>query len=384
MKPQYRMLGWALLVGVLFLSACKQSRNKSVFNYPPLAEKPKNIILLIGDGMGLTQVSAAIYNSKATHALELFPIVGFHKPYAVNNLITDSAAGATAFACGVKTYKNAIGMDRDTLPVTSILEIAEEKGLATGLVATSSIVHATPAAFIAHQPMRTDYEEIAADFLETEIDLFIGGGKKYFDRRSIDKRNLYQELQKKGYYVNNYFNADLPTLSQIQTFKNFAYFTSDSKPISSTQGREYLPPATKLACNFLEKHDEDGFFLMIEGSQIDWFGHSNESTELLNELRDFEKAIRIALNFAKRNGETLVIVTADHETGGLGINEGSKLKKLKLKFTTNGHTGTMVPVFAFGPKAELFSGIYENYTIQHKMLEALGWLKDSSDQVLPR
>ena len=129
--------------------------------------------------------------------LERFPVVGLHKPHAADNLVTDSAAGATAFACGVKTYNGAIGVNPEKQPVKSILEEAEERGMATGMVATSTIVHATPASFIAHQERRTMYEEIAADFLKTEIDFFVGGGKKYFDRREKDERNIYAELEKK-------------------------------------------------------------------------------------------------------------------------------------------------------------------------------------------
>merc|ERR1712127_644568 len=150
--------------------------------------KAKNVIFMVGDGMGVSQITAGMIKNNNHLNLERFPIVGLHKSYSSDNLITDSAAGATAFASGVKTYNGAIGVNPKKKPVKTILEECEEKGMATGMVTTSTIVHATPASFIAHQPSRKMYEEIAADFLKTEIDLFIGGGKKYFDRRETDER----------------------------------------------------------------------------------------------------------------------------------------------------------------------------------------------------
>jgi alkaline phosphatase len=347
---------------------------------PPLLappEHPRNVILMIGDGMGLTQVSALLYQQNNQMALEAFPVVGFHKNPAVDNLITDSAAGATAFSCGLRTYEYAIGVDQDTLPCPTLLEQAKERGLATGMIATSSIVHATPAAFLAHQPMRIFYEAIAADYLKTEIDLLIGGGKRYFDRRE-DERNLLQLWKDRGYYIDDYFNNELFVYSKLNPKSNFVFFTADKDPVGAIQGRRYLPYAVRLGTDFLDNRPGDGFILMVEGSQIDWKGHGNEATELLLELQDFDKAIQEALDFAEKDGETLVIVTADHETGGLGINPGSKMKKLNLSFTTNGHTGSLVPVFAYGPGSERFSGIYENYEINHKIKAALGWKNDKS------
>ena len=335
---------------------------------------------MIGDGMGLTQVSALHYQNGNRSAFEYFNSIGFHKSYSSSDLITDSAAGATAFSCGIKTYNNAIGMDQDTMPCETILELAEKKGYATGLVATSSIVHATPAAFAAHQPMRVYNEEIAEDMADAGIDLLIGGGKKFFDRRKKDDRELSDEMVDKGYFVTDYFRSELRNFKQLNPNQPFLFFTSDSKPISAFQGRDYLPIATSLAVNYLPKRSEEGFFLMIEGSQIDWECHANKAKPMLDELEDFEKALYKVLEFAAENKETLVIVTGDHETGGLAIQEGSKMKKLDLAFTTNGHTASMVPVYAFGPQAERFRGIYENTAIYHKMLAALGWEDGSINQ----
>ncbi|MCB0517413.1 MAG: alkaline phosphatase [Lewinellaceae bacterium] len=341
--------------------------------------RPKNIILLIGDGMGLSQMSAGLYDQQNPIALEYFPVVGFQKTFSSDNLVTDSAASGTAMACGKKTFNNAIGVDKNGKPCTSILEEAENHGLATGLVVTSSIVHATPAAFIAHQQSRNLYEQIAADFLSTEIDLFIGGGKQFFDRRESDDRDLVAELRKKNYAVYDYFNNDL-TKIQPSTNKNFGFFTADNQPLPAIQGRDYLPYASEMAARFLEQRSNKGFFMMIEGSQIDWSCHANQAISLLGELRDFDKTIKKVLKFAIRNKETLVVVTADHETGGLAINPGSSQKKLDLKFTTNGHTATMVPVYAFGPGAELFRGIYDNTTIHEKLMTAFGFDQTSKEK----
>lgn len=337
-----------------------------------IAKKPRNIILMIGDGMGITQITAGLYSNNNALNLERCKVIGLHKPYASNKLITDSAAAATAFASGVKTYNGAIGVDADTMPVKTILEYAEERELATGLVATSTIVHATPASFIAHQPQRKMYEEIARDFLNTEIDIFIGGGKKYFDRRE-DKKDLLSILELRGYKVGHYAEGDLP--KKLDTDKNYAYLTSDSDPLTKAAGRDYLPHATQLAVDFLHTRKK-GFFLMVEGSQIDWGGHANDSDYIIAEMLDFDKAIGHVLDYAEEDGETLVIITADHETGGYAINPGSEMGDIKGAFTSDYHTADLVPVFAYGPGAEAFAGFYENTAIFDKMMKAFKWKKE--------
>lgn len=334
--------------------------------------QPKNVIFLIGDGMGLAQITAAMYHNNNKLALEQFPVIGFHKSHASDQLITDSAAGATAFACGVKTYYNAIGVDKDTIPCKTLMEEAKERNLATGLVVTSTLVHATPASFYAHQTIRTKYEEIAVDLVDSGIDFLIGGGKRYFDRREYDDRNLYKELEKKDYKVGNYFDQPFTDFS-TNTSQKVVFFTADTDPVPVSAGRKYLPYATRRALQYLDKRTEEGFFLMVEGSQIDWAGHANNAELVIDEILDFNKMIEVVLNYAKKKGNTLVVVTADHETGGMGINKESKMGEIKAEFTTNGHTASMIPVFAYGPSAKLFSGIYENTAINHKIREALGF-----------
>ena len=248
----------------------------------------------------------------------------------------------------------------------------EERSYATGLVVTSTIVHATPAAFFAHQPLRVFYENIAVDLAEKEVDLFIGGGLEYFNNRSLDKRNLIHELKAKGYKIGTYNKQSIKRFPPEPT-QNYAYFTAQTQPAEILEGRDYLPSASLMAAEFLSQKNDKGFFLVVEGSQIDWAGHANNEQALLKELMDFDKTINNLLNFARKRGDTLVIVTADHETGGLAINPDSKIGRLNLAFNLNDHTATMIPVFAYGPQADLFGGVYDNTAIYYKMREAMGW-----------
>ena len=357
----------AIIVILIFAGCSATSPN------PPSEKKPKNIILLIGDGMGVTQITAGMYANGNKLNLEQFKVLGLHKSHPVHkdNLITDSAAGATAFACGVKTYNGAIGVDENKNSVKTILEMAEEKKLATGLVSTSSITHATPASFIAHQPKRKMMQEIAADFLNTEIDFFIGGGKTHFELRE-DDRNITEELKAKGYYMSDFIQEELADVN-IPEGQNFGYFTANKEPLTKEQDRDYLVPATEMAIDFLDNHTKNGFFLMVEGSQIDWGGHANNSDYIVTEMIDFDNMVAKALAFAEKDGNTLVIVTADHETGGYSIVKGSTTDTLVTKFTTDYHTADMIPVFAYGPGAEAFGGIYENTAIFDKMKAAFGF-----------
>ncbi len=369
-----------LLFLALLLLGCNNYSQVKTANIAS-AKRPKNVILMIGDGMGITQITAGLYSNQNSLHLERFPIVGLHKSYAADDLITDSAAGATAFACGVKTYNGAIGVDNDTIPVRTLLEDAEEQGFATGLVATSTITHATPASFIAHAKSRKMYETIAADFLKTDIDFFVGGGKKHFDRRETDDRNLAQELEAKGYYVSDYSKVAFTEIEADFT-RPFAYFTADNSPLPVSQGRDYLLPTSIMAPHFLEKRSKKGFFLMIEGAQIDWGGHANSSDYIITEMLDFDEAVGAILDYAQEDGETLVVVTADHETGGYAINPGSKMDSVVAGFTTDYHTAALIPVFAYGPGAGLFAGMYENTAIYYKLQAAMGMKKNNENKTL--
>ncbi len=328
-------------------------------------QRVKNIILMIGDGMGTAQVYAGLTANRGQLFLQNCPVAGFSKTYSSDKYITDSAAGATAFSAGKKTYNGAIGVDSLKRPLKTILEVAEEKGLATGLVATCRITHATPASFIAHQPSRNMYEEIAADFLNTDIDVFIGGGKKDFESE-VNGKSILDHLETKGYTV----LEDTAGLADVNTDKLAALVAEMHLPPMSAGRGSFLTTATSKALDILSK-DKDGFFLMVEGSQIDWGGHDNNTSYIVQEMLDFDRAIGEALRFAAEDGETLVIITADHETGGFTLNGGDiSTGKVEGKFTTGSHTGVMVPVFAFGPQAIRFGGIMENTSIYHKMMEA--------------
>jgi alkaline phosphatase len=328
----------------------------------------KNIIFLVGDGMGTSQVYSGLIANKGEMYIKTMPYSGFSKTNSADDLITDSAAGATAFSIGEKTNNGAIGVDRNNVPKKTFLEIAVEKGLGTGLVSSCAVTHATPASFIAHQPSRNMYEEIAADFLKVDIDVFIGGGRNHFNKRK-DGRDLLSELEAKNYEV-------VTTMDSLKYVKGnkVAGLISEEHPEPYALGRgNMLGDASEFAINLLKK-DSEGFFLMIEGSQIDWGGHDNNVPYIVTEMLDFDRVVGRVLEFASKDKETLVVITADHETGGFSINGGDISTGLvEGKFTTGSHTAVMVPVYAYGPKAELFSGIMENTDIYHKFKEVLGW-----------
>lgn len=323
---------------------------------------PKNIILLIGDGMGLSEISAGLYYNDAPSNFERFQTIGLIKTSSSSDLITDSAAGATAFSAGIKTYNGAIGVDKDQNPAETIVEIVSKKGLATGLVATSSVVHATPGSFYAHQKKRKFYENIAYDLVLSDIDFFAGGGLKFFNQRS-DGRDLLVALERKDFEVHT---SQLPTA--MTTKKQAILLAEDGMPKMIENRGSFLQDATTLAIQKMLENEE-GFFLMIEGSQIDWGGHNNEADYLIGEQIDFDKTIGTVLDFAEKNGETLVIVTADHETGGFTLaTKNGDYNQIEPVFSTGGHSATMVPVFAKGPMESDFAGIYENTAIFHKMV----------------
>jgi len=339
--------------------------------------KPKNIILMIGDGMGLNQITAGLYSNNNTLNLERIKTIGLHKSYSDDNLVTDSAAGATAFSAGIKTYNGAIGVDSDTNRVETILEEAEAKGLATGLVASSTIVHATPASFFAHNKSRNNYEEIAAELVRTEIDYWVGGGKQFFDLRTIDERNISNELiGKRNYVIKDFLNDEISSVD-LPLGKNVGFLTANKDPLPVSQGRDYLEAASIRGLEFLKAKNDKGFFMMIEGSQIDWGGHANKIDYVVSEFLEFDRIIGKVLDFVQKDGETLLIITADHETGGLAINPQSSMGmgNINAAFTTDYHTAAMIPVFAYGPGSESFAGIYENTAIYKKMRKAIGWTK---------
>lgn len=360
----------SIILLIPFIFACDQSEyNVQISHYQrKINKRPRNIILMIGDGMGLTQIYAGMTVSEQPLVFEKFKNIGFQKTHSKDSYITDSGASSTALATGQKTNNRHISVTPSGQKLPTILELAEKNGLATGLVSTSSILHATPASFIAHNRDRHNYSDLASDFLDTDIDVFIGGGRKYFANRK-DGRDLIQALKDKRYQVLSDFNQ----IKNVSRSK-LAGLTALGHNLRYSEGRgNMLPLATKTALNILD-NNRKGFFLMVEGSQIDWGGHRNDKDYIVNELLDFNRAMKVVMDFARANPKTLVIVTADHETGGMALNGGDlNGHTVTASFTTKGHTGVMVPVFAFGPGAEKFRGIYDNTSIFYKMRSLYGF-----------
>ena len=333
-------------------------------------DRQVNVILIIGDGMGLSHISAAYYQNNATLQMLSLPVTGLMSTHAHDDLVTDSGAGGTAISCGVKTYNGAIGVNADTVAVESVLEALKKRGFHSGLLVSSSLTHATPASFYAHQPSRKLDEAIAADFLKSDIDLAIGGGRSFFENRKKDERNISAELESKGYSVQEGSLAFFANTANTQ--KKQVVFTADEQPTKRLEGRNYLIPATRYALDFLPKIARDnGFFLMIESSQIDWGGHAKNAEYVLSETLELDSLIGDALKYAKEDGNTLVLVLADHETGGLSVNEGSVMGDCQISFNSGDHTASFVPVFAYGPGAHLFAGFYDNTQIKKKILQAI-------------
>jgi len=338
------------------------------------AKKPTNIIFLIGDGMGLSAVSTGFYFGDQPSVFNRFKEIGLQQTSSATHKVTDSAASGTALATGTKTYNGAIGVDTSKVSHQSIAELVASLGWSTGVVATSTISHATPASFYAHVELRSMEEEIAAQLLDSDIDFFAGGGRAKFNKRA-DSTNLLPLAAEKGFIIDTSQLAAPGTLSADQ---KYGFLPQAGAMPSMIQGRgDFLPDATTLAISYLSQNQE-GFFLMVEGSQIDWAGHANNSEYLVGEMLDFEKVIAAALDFAEKDGNTLVVVTADHETGGFTLgpltgetNEAgySDYSDISPVFATGQHSATLIPVFAYGPGAEKFKGIYQNTAIHDKMAE---------------
>ncbi len=360
-----------LAVVLVLVAACSAPSQESA---APQESTPQNVILLIGDGMGLSQVSTAFYFQDKKPNFQRFSTTGLINTSSSSHRITDSAAGATAFSAGVKTYNGAIGVDKDTAAVETLVEIASARGMKTGLIATSSITHATPASFFAHVKSRGMQEEIAAELPASGVDYFAAGGLKFFNQRR-DGEDYLKKLEEAGFEMDT--TGQLLTQKLDKTKKYGALLAKDGMPRMLDGRGDFLPNATAQALEYLSGADE-GFFLMIEGSQIDWGGHANDGQYLISEVLDFDQTLGVVLDFAEKNGNTLVVVTADHETGGLTLastsetdskgRSRSNYDKINPSFSTGGHSATLIPVFAHGPASAQFTGIYQNNEIFDKLL----------------
>lgn len=343
------------------------SQNETVTGEVP---KPLNVILMIGDGMGLSQVSAPYYYSDEEPAFSRFRHIGLARTSSGSHPVTQSPAAATAISTGVKTYNLAVGVNMDTVPQENITEYLSRLGYLTGVIATSSITDATPAGFFAHESSRYSQMEIAMDLVHSDIDFFAGGGLKYF----IDTTGT-------DHFKDNGIEVDFAKLVKIKNPEagdRYGFLLAAERMPAMLEGRkDFLGDASSIAIDFLST-GEKGFFLMIEGSQIDWAGHGNNVDYMITEMNDFDKTIGIVLDYAEEDGNTLVIVTADHETGGFTLGAAGRngydadYSIIQPTFATTNHSAALVPVFAYGPGAEIFTGIYENTELFHKLVSLIG------------
>ncbi len=337
-------------------------------------KKVQNIIFLIGDGMSSATVSMARYRAVGKNGklhMDRMPITGYIRVCPADQLITDSAASATAMACGIKTANGTIGMDIQEHSYQSIMEICKQLGKSCGLVATSSITHATPAAFYAHAPKRSQQAFIAEQLIQSGFDVFLGGGRGFFlpqsavESKRKDDRDLIAEAITAGYF----HLSTRDELLQTRHSRILGLFAIDGM---TTQPPEpTLAEMTSKAIQILSQNKK-GFMLMVEGSQIDWANHDNNADNSVQQTLDFDMAIATALDFAQKNRKTLVVVTADHETGGLVITGGSADGyELQVSWSGKNHTGGDVPLYAYGPGAIKFAGFRENSEIPRIFAELL-------------
>ena len=325
-------------------------------------QAPSQVILFIGDGVGVSHWTAAKL-AAGTLAVSKFKTVGLVDTRASDSDITDSAAGATAYACGVRTFNGAIGVGPDSVAVPTILEVARDRGWATGLVATSSVTHATPAAFGAHVPLRAMEFEIARQLVAGRVDVLLGGGHRWFDRAvRPDRVDLLGKLRGTHRLIGT--AAELKAVD-VTKVRRLAGFFGDNQMPAAAGRSPTLPDMTRAAIEILSR-DPEGFFLMVEGSQPDWRAHANDSlAAVVAEVVDFDRAIGVGLEYQRRHPGVVIVVVSDHETGGLAIQQTGvgKAARIVAGYTTTGHTGQMIPLFASGPGVDRFGGIQENWQI---------------------
>ena len=326
----------------------------------PKSRKIKNVIFMIGDGMSMEAVSVGWTLNGGHLNMDNFPVAGYSRTYCADKLITDSCAGGAALAGGEKTKYGYIGQDADGKPFYTLLHQAQAKGKKTGLVVTCRINDATPADFVCHSPDRHLEAEIAEQYVDSGVDFIVGGGRQFWDERE-DGRNLINEMKARGYN----FVEKREDLAKVHSGKLLGLFAPlDMDPVLDRG--PVLEDATMKAIELLD--NKKGFFLMVEGSQIDDWAHRQKVGYMAEELFDFDKTIGKVLEWAEKDGHTLVVVTADHGTGGITLIDGSlEDRTVNVHFSTKGHHGIVVPVFAWGPHAEDFGGVMENAELSDRI-----------------
>ena len=326
----------------------------------PKSRKIKNVIFMIGDGMSMEAVTVGWTLNGGHLNMDNFPVAGYSRTYCADKLITDSCAGGAALAGGEKTKYGYIGQDADGKPFYTLLHQAQAKGKKTGLVVTCRINDATPADFVCHSPDRHLEAEIAEQYVDSGVDFIVGGGRQFWDERE-DGRNLISEMKARGYN----FVEKREDLAKVHSGKLLGLFAPlDMDPVLDRG--PVLEDATMKAIELLD--NKKGFFLMVEGSQIDDWAHRQKVGYMAEELFDFDKTIGKVLEWAEKDGHTLVVVTADHGTGGITLIDGSlDDRTVNVHFSTKGHHGIVVPVFAWGPHAEDFGGVMENAELSNRI-----------------
>ena len=384
------------MLALLFATSCNNN----------VAEKPqvKNVIYLIGDGMGFGSVSSLLLSEDSVTGFEQAPVIGLSETCSANNYVTDSPAGGTALACGIRTKNGYLGVDPEGKPLTSILRKAQAMGKRSGIVVNTVLTEATPAAFYAGVTSRSMSFDIAKQFTESGVDVAIGAGLEPFIKRP-DSLDLTATLINKGYDVHLDWKTVLNTTSKkfvgilpmgdvhrrnesgnttagaadgaevCLAAKLAASSEENGDTTRLSEPTVYLEKATAKALEVLSNDNRQGFFLMIESAIIDGYGHNNDSEGMIEEMKEFDNTLRQLVAYVNQHPETLLVVTADHETGGTGVSyksyEVGSTTPVQLSFSTKGHTGTVVPIFAYGAGAEAFAGIMKNTDLPKKMEELM-------------
>ena len=358
----------------------------------PVERKAKNIILLISDGMSLSQVSTYRLLKGGPNeriSVDKFPISGIVLTHSEDAIVTDSASSATAFSTGKKTNNGALGLDKDKKVLENFTEIITKHGYVSSLISTSEITHATPAAYASHVDLRWKTDEISIQMMDSDVMTILGGGRHFFlpeemgGKRS-DGLNLLEKVKSSHTVLTT--KAEMDSFDFSNKGRLVGLFADEALRDKETPENHIYEPTSSEMLNFAINRSEQftsdsckGFFIMVEGSQVDWAGHANDLNYLKREMKDFDEAVNKALEFAINDQETLVIVTADHETGGLLIEPATPTNytapEVKFSFNTGlgygSHTGVPVPVYAYGPGSENFTGTLDNTDIFFAMIEAL-------------
>ena len=373
MRIKKAIFSLSLVLATSSVSAQSVNQQSYTFDKPykvekvnaPRGKKVKNVILMIGDGMSLMHIQAAWTCNRGHLWLENAQFTGLSKTPATNRLITDSGSGGTSLATGYKTRYHAVGVDEDGNKLKSLVDYAKEAGKSAGVAVTCRLWDATPCDFLSHNIDRDNEQELIAEMANSPVDYVFGGGAKFFTNRK-DGRNIFKELEKKGYKVFT-SRTDLETISKEKgNSKVYCVPFEVDTPLPDERG-DLLARASIAGMNLLNQN-KNGFFMMVEGSQLDDYGHFNQLDMLMKETLDFDQTFGSIIKWAAEDGETLVVVTADHETGGMTVLGGDyKEGRVEVNFSTKNHSGTMVPVYAFGPGSENFSGFMDNTDICWKI-----------------